>query len=106
MSRRRATAVSSLVERAAPLPSIRGACDVDHAKAVIVGVASRVADDDHMIARLQRFARDTLASQLPARAQFDRVALHDALLIRGFDVNEGMRVAIQELNQISLDLLG
>src|SRR6266849_9870833 len=95
-----------LVERAAPLPSIRGACDVHHPKPVIVGVASGVAHDDHMVARFQRFARDALTSQLSAGAPLNRPTLHDALVVRTFHMDEGMRVPIQELHQVSFDFLG
>ena len=75
-------------------------------KPVVFGVAARVAHDDHVVARLQGFAGDALTAQLAAGAPLNRPALHDALVVRTFHVDEGVRVPIQELNQVSFDFLG
>src|SRR5580692_5764474 len=100
------TATLSLVERAAPLPAIRGARDIHHAQAMILGVAARVADNNDVIARLQGLAGNALAAELATGAPFHGPALHHALFVGCFHVHEGVRVAIQELNQVALDLLG
>src|ERR1019366_1098199 len=85
-----------LVEGTAPLPAIRRTGDIHHTQTVIFGVAARVANDDHVVARLQSLAGNALTAELAACAPFNGPALHHALVVRRFDVDEGVRVAIQE----------
>src|SRR5690606_5954501 len=51
-----------------------------HPDAMVDRIASRVTADDHVIAGLQRFARDALAGQLARAAPFHAPALHLAVL--------------------------
>ena len=51
----------------------------------------------------ERFTRDTVTAQLPAGAPFYRPGLHRTFVIRRFDVNKGVRIAIEELNQLALN---
>src|SRR5579871_3265112 len=95
-----------LLERSAPLPAIGRTGDADHTETMIFRVAAGVAHDDHMVAGLQRVTRHALTSELTACAPLHRVALHFALGILGFHLDERMRVAEQELNQLPFDFLG
>src|SRR5206468_11839572 len=70
---------------------------------MISRVAPRVSRHDDVIARMQRFARNTLTIQLAAGAPLDRPALSLAVLVRGFHVNKRVRVAEQELYQVSFN---
>ena len=72
---------------------------------MVVGIASRIANDDDMIARLQRLARDALTAECSAAAPFDGIANGLALFILAFNVDERMRIAEQELNEVALDRL-
>src|SRR3954470_3697324 len=93
------SAVSWLVERSAPLPAVGRPGDRAHPQAMIFGVAARVARDDDVVARFERFAGDTLAVQLQAGTPFDRVPHHLSLRVFAFDVHERMRVTEEELHQ-------
>src|SRR6186713_818450 len=75
-----------------------------HANAVIDRVTPRVARDDHLVAGLQRLARDALAGQRAGATPFDAPALHLAVLVRRHDVHPGVRIAEHELHELALDL--
>src|SRR5689334_14384966 len=51
---------SRSIEIPAPFPSIGWPLNAAHPQAVIFGIASGIAVDDHVIAWLERFARDAL----------------------------------------------
>src|SRR2546422_7341472 len=81
------------IKRAAPLPPVRRTRDVHHPEPVVVGIASGLADNDHFIAGFDAFAGDTFLAQLASSSPLDSPGLYNALLIRGLDVQERMRIA-------------
>ena len=87
-------------------PRVEAMPNARHAKMlrVILGVASRISGDDHVVAGLQRLARHALSAELESSAPFDGVADRVALLVFPFDVHERVRVAKQELHQVAFDL--
>src|SRR5437016_346933 len=95
--------VEALTGFPAPGPPVGSALQADHAQTVIVRIAARIAHDDDMITGLQGFPRNALAPQLPASAPFNGVANRFAFIVLTFDVDERMRIAEQELNQVALD---
>src|SRR5207237_7558916 len=76
-----------------------------HAKTMIIRIPARVPDDDDVVAGFQRFASDALTSKLAASAPFDRPTDGFAFLVLALDVDERMRIAEQELNQIAFNCL-
>src|SRR5207244_11040918 len=97
--------VKCLARTAAPCPTVGCTFQPDHAKTMVVGIASRIANDDDMIARLQRLARDALTAECSAAAPFDGIANGLALFILAFNVDERMRIAELELHEAALDRL-
>src|SRR5579872_3013658 len=99
---RRAKARATLLNRVtgiiAPAEAIGFAMQRLQRAAMIRGRARRINRHDHFIAHLQRVALDALLSQLPRRAPFERPALHHALFIRRFDLQEGVRIAEQKVD--------
>src|SRR6266705_2550162 len=72
---------------------------------MILRAAAGVTDDDQMIAWLQGFSCDTLLVELSAAAPFDGILNGFTFFVLALDMNERMRVAEYELNQITLDRL-
>src|SRR5436190_1528713 len=74
----------------------------------IVHATSGIAGDDNFIAGLQRRSRYTLTAQRSGPTPFDRPALQDALGIGSFNVNESVRIAEIELDDLArqFDFLG
>src|ERR1700721_1806434 len=99
---------SALLNDALPVPAVGWTGDTLDADAMIIRVASRVALDDHMVARLERFAGDAVAAQLASSAPFHSPNLHLSLIIGSFDVHKRMRIPIKELYQLAFnsDCLG
>ncbi len=56
-----------------------------------------------MIADLQRVSGDALVTELTSTAPLDRVADESPVLLLDVHVHPGVRVAEQELNEITLD---
>ena len=79
--------------------------DAAHPQTMVLRISARAAFDDDVIAGFQRDARNALLRELLARAPFDRPSLHVALVVRRFDMNEGVRVPVEELDQVPFDLL-
>ena len=67
-------------------------------------VAARIAGDDDVIAPFQCVAGYILSAQFPSAASLNFPSLHDALCIRGIDLNERMRIAELELDDRSFNL--
>src|SRR5262245_7726975 len=68
---------------------------------MIVRITAGVAHDDDMIARLQGLSSNALAAELAGAAPFNGVPDGLTLLIFAFHVDERVRIAEQELNQIA-----
>jgi hypothetical protein len=69
---------------------------------MVVRGTARVAGDDHVIARLERVARDPV--QLAGGGPLDGPALHLSALVGPHQVHEGMRIPEHELDHVPLDL--
>src|SRR5688572_10692189 len=97
------------VERLAlltPAEAVRRPQQRAHPNAVIRGVTARIARDHDLVARLQRFARDTLAGQRTGATPLDAPPLHLPVLVGRHDVHPRVRVAEHELHELALDLDG
>src|SRR4029450_863495 len=77
---------------------------LDHQRPVLTRHAGRPSDDDHFIADLERFSSHALIGQLSAAAPLDGPPLLDAVFVGSLEVHEGMRVAVDELHQLSFEL--
>jgi len=60
----------------------------------------RITRNDNGVADLERVSVDTVSSQLAPAGPLNR----PPFAIRGFDVNEGVRITEQELDHFSFDL--
>src|SRR4029453_4051704 len=77
---------------------------LDHQSPVLTRHAGRPSDDDHFIADLERFSSDALIGQLSSAAPLDGPPLLHAVFVGSLEGHEGMRVAIDELHQLSVEL--
>ena len=89
----------------APGETIGDSLQPHHPQPMIFGVAARVAYDNQMITGFQCFPGDTLLAKQSAAAPFNGVLNLFALIVLAFDMDERMRIAEDELNQITLDRL-
>src|SRR3954471_4777180 len=97
--------VRFLLERAVPLPAVLGALDALHAQSMILWIASGGADDDDVITGLEGGGGKALGAQLHARSPLDRPPLHLALFVGGRQMDVGMRITEDELDEVALDRL-
>lgn len=82
---------------------IGGALDGRDANAMLRSDASRTAGNFDLIAGLECLAVDVVARQENPRTPFNCPGLHHPILIRRHDVDEGMRIANQEIHHRTLD---
>src|SRR5258705_199226 len=87
-SRRSRTLVDGLSGRLSPGEAVLRTLQHDEPDAVIGGVAARRAGDDHLVAGLQRSARDAGASELAGAAPLHVIGDHRAVLLLHIHVHE------------------
>ena len=68
---------------------------------MVGGGARRVHGDGDFFTGLERIALDVLLTQRAGAAPFKRPALHHAFVIGSFHLEEGVRVAQQQLNDLA-----
>src|SRR5437868_1882143 len=89
----------------APGETIGDSPQPHHPQPMIFGIAARVAYDNQMITGFQGFPCDTLLAKQSTAAPFDRVLDLFAFVVLALDMDERMRIAEDELNEITLDRL-
>src|SRR6267142_130846 len=95
--------VDGLSGSLAPRETILRPLQRDQPDAVVGGVASRRAGDDHLVAGLERSARYAGAAELAGPAPLDVVDGRRAVLLLHVHVHEGMRIPEDELHDLTFD---
>src|SRR5687767_3197100 len=97
------TLVDDLARTTAPPVVVSGAKQRQQTDAFVRQIAAGISGNDDVVADLQRVFADALSAKLPGAAPFDGVARDRTVLLLHGEMHEGMRVSVQELNDVPLD---